>query len=319
MRALVLKNHYESTAALAWVVRREVPGIEIYGGIDLNLTVGGVNPAAVERMTMMKGGWGRVVWMPTFDAENQVRFSKQDRPFVSVARDGQLLPAVRQVIALVAKHQLTLETGHSSAEEGLKIVREARRQGVQHIVVTHALIAPVRMTIPQMQEAAKDGAYIEFVYNGLIGPSREYEIGDYARAIRAVRSTVVDPVERPGSRRGEPAPPGWPRRVLRGTEEGRFLASRDRSDVEDQSRTRAGLAVVARYAETPHFPRAWGSVARTRRSRVSAVLLVMRETVASLRRRGPVADPKPTIDNSSVSPSSRTIGRDPRCSISSDP
>src|SRR5579871_606642 len=123
MRALVLKNHYESTASLAWLVRKEVPGIEIFGGIDLNLAVGGINPAAVERMTMMKGGWGRVVWMPTFDAENQVRYSKQDRPFVSVAQGGQVLSAVKQVIALVAQHQLTLETGHSSAEEGLMIVR----------------------------------------------------------------------------------------------------------------------------------------------------------------------------------------------------
>ena len=47
MRGLVLKNHYESTAALAYIVRKEVPGIEIFGGIDLNLTVGGINPAAV--------------------------------------------------------------------------------------------------------------------------------------------------------------------------------------------------------------------------------------------------------------------------------
>ena len=77
MRGLVLKNHYESTASLAYVVRKEVPGIEIFGGIDLNRSVGGINPAAVERMTMVKGGWGRVVWMPTFDAENQVRYSKE--------------------------------------------------------------------------------------------------------------------------------------------------------------------------------------------------------------------------------------------------
>ncbi|HLK63381.1 MAG TPA: DUF6282 family protein [Bryobacteraceae bacterium] len=186
MRALVLKNHYEATASLAWLVRKEVPGIEIFGGIDLNLTVGGVNPAAVERMTMMKGGWGRVVWMPTFDAENQVRFSKEDRPFVPVSHDGQLLPAVKQVIGLVARHQLTLETGHSSAQEGLMIVHEARRQSVQHVVVTHAMLAPVHMSIAQMQEAARDGAYLEFVYNGLIGPGREFEIGEYAKAIRAV-------------------------------------------------------------------------------------------------------------------------------------
>src|SRR5690348_13686253 len=147
MRGLVLKNHYEPTASLAYVVRKEVPGIEIFGGIDLNRSVGGINPAAIERMVLMKGGWGRVVWMPTFDAENQVRFSKENRPFVSVSKDGQLLPEVKQVIALVAKHQLTLETGHSSPEEGLSIVREARRQGVQHMVITHAMLAPVRMTI----------------------------------------------------------------------------------------------------------------------------------------------------------------------------
>src|SRR5206468_2482498 len=146
MRGLVLKNHYEPTASLAYVVRKEVPGIEIFGGIDLNRSVGGVNPAAVERMVLMKGGYGRVVWLPTFDAENQVKFSKQDRPFVSVSRNGELLPETKAIIALAAKNQLTLETGHSSAAEGLMIVREAHRQGVDRIVVTHAMLAPVRMT-----------------------------------------------------------------------------------------------------------------------------------------------------------------------------
>src|SRR6266699_1401346 len=71
IRALVLKNHYEPTASLAYLVRKEVPGIELFGGISLDLTVGGVNPAAVEWMTKVKGGYGRVVWMPTFDSEHQ--------------------------------------------------------------------------------------------------------------------------------------------------------------------------------------------------------------------------------------------------------
>src|SRR5690242_13394453 len=124
MRGLVLKNHYEPTASLAWSVRKFVPGIEIFGGIDLNRSVGGINPAAVERMVLMKGGWGRVIWMPTFDAENQVRYSKENRPYVSVAKNGALLPEVRAVIALAANHKLTLETGHSSAAEGLMLIRE---------------------------------------------------------------------------------------------------------------------------------------------------------------------------------------------------
>ncbi len=186
MRGLVLKNHYEPTASLAYVIRQVVPGIELFGGIDLNRSVGGVNPAAVERMTMMKGGYGRVVWLPTFDAENQVKFSKEDRPFVSVSRNGELLPETKAVIALAAKHHLMLETGHSSAEEGLMILREAKRQGVEHLVVTHAMLAPVRMTTAQMREAASMGAYLEFVYNGVTGVGQEYQLSDYAKAIRDV-------------------------------------------------------------------------------------------------------------------------------------
>jgi hypothetical protein len=186
MRALVLKNHYEPTASLAWSVRKFVPGIEVFGGIDLNRSVGGVNPAAVERMVLMKGGYGRVIWMPTFDNENQVRYSKENRPFVSVSEDGALLPEVKEVIALAAKHRLTLETGHSSAADCLLLIREARHAGVERIVVTHAMIAPVHMTIPQMKEAAAMGAYLEFVYNALIGPNREFTFAQYAAAIRAV-------------------------------------------------------------------------------------------------------------------------------------
>jgi hypothetical protein len=190
MRGLVLKNHYESTASMAYLVRKEVPGIEVFGAIDLDLTVGGINPAAVRYMTKVKGGWGRVVWMPSFDAENQVRDSKEDRPFVSVSSRGELLPAVKEVISIIAAHDLVLATGHSSPDEGLMLIREGRRQGVKHIVVTHAMIAPVRMLLPQMREAARMGAYIEFVYNGLIGPNKMFEFAEYADAIRGLGHEV---------------------------------------------------------------------------------------------------------------------------------
>jgi predicted metal-dependent phosphotriesterase family hydrolase len=93
---------------------------------------------------------------------------------------------VKQVIATIAKHNLVMATGHSSAEEGLMMIREARMQGVQHMVVTHAMVEPVHMSQAQMLEAAKMGAYIEFVYNGLIGSAKQFEIADYAKAIRYV-------------------------------------------------------------------------------------------------------------------------------------
>jgi hypothetical protein len=182
MRAIVLKNHYEPTASLAYIVRKEVPGIEIFGGISLDLTVGGVNPAAVEWMTKVKGSYGRVVWLPTFDSENQVTLSKEKRPFARVVKDGAVTPEVSQVIRLAAQHNLVLETGHSSPAEALIIIREAKRQGVRNVVVTHAMSSPVNMTVEQMREAAQLGASLELVW---VRPGSDAAKA-YVNAIRTV-------------------------------------------------------------------------------------------------------------------------------------
>ena len=186
MRAIVLKNHYDPTAPLAYVVRKVVPGIEVFGGVDLNLSVGGMNAAAVEHMSQVSGGWGRLVWMSTFDAENQVRYSKENRPFVRVSKDGQLLPEVKDVIAAIAKHNLVLATGHVSPGEGLMLLREGKRQGVRHMVVTHAMLAPVLMNVAQMQEAAKEGAFVEFVAGSITGADGPAKVDSYAAAMRQV-------------------------------------------------------------------------------------------------------------------------------------
>jgi len=190
MRALVLKSHYEPTASMAYLVRKEVPGIEVFGGIDLNLSVGGMNPSAVEHMANITGNYGRFVWMSTFDSQAQVLYDKKTdkhtRPFVRVSRNGALLPETKAVIAVIAKHNFILATGHNSPAEDLMLLRESRAQGVKHMVVTHAMSEPIHMAIPQMQEAARLGAYTEFTYNALIGSYKEFTFADYAKAIRAV-------------------------------------------------------------------------------------------------------------------------------------
>lgn len=188
MRAIVLKNHYEPTASLAYIVRKEVAGIEVFGGISLDLTVGGVNPAAVEWMTKVKGGYGRVVWMPTFDSEAQVKRQNQQRPFARVAIDGKLVPEAVQVISIAAKHNLVLETGHSAPSECLLLIREAKRQGVQYVMVTHALTNPGGpLSISEIQEAAKMGAYIELVYS----PFNDAALKKDVEAIRAAGAASV--------------------------------------------------------------------------------------------------------------------------------
>jgi hypothetical protein len=186
MRAIVLKNHDDPTGPTAYLVRKEVPGIEVFGGIALNLTIGGVNPAAVQHMTEVSGGWGRFVWMPTFDSEHHVRSTNENRPFVSVSRNGELLPEVKQVIALIAQHGLVLATGHSSPGEALMLLREGRRQGVQRMVVTHATFTPVFMNIEQMKAAAGEGAFIEFAGGSVAGSAGDARMDAFADAIRQV-------------------------------------------------------------------------------------------------------------------------------------
>jgi hypothetical protein len=186
MRAIVLKNHFAPTASDAYLVHKVVPGIQVFGGIDLNLSVGGMNPAAVEKMALTTGHLGRLVWMATYDTHAQVIASKVDRPYVAVSRNGEILPEAKAVIAMIAKYDLVMATGHNSPEDDFLLIQEARKQGVKEIVVTHAILSPTSMTIAQMQEAAKLGAYIEFVYNGLIGASKQFDFADYAQAIRAV-------------------------------------------------------------------------------------------------------------------------------------
>jgi hypothetical protein len=186
MRGVVIKNHYEPTASAAYLARKVVPGIEVFGGITLNLPAGGMNPAAVANMARITGGYGRYVWMTSMDSEAQVQFFKEQRASVSISKDGQLRPETKQVVEVIAEYELILSTGHSTPEEVLLLVHEARKQGVERIVVTHAMMAPIHLSIPQMQELARLGAYIEFVYNGLIGRYKEFEFADYAEAVRAV-------------------------------------------------------------------------------------------------------------------------------------
>ena len=164
MRALVLKDHNEPTAPLAYHFRTEVPGIDLFGGFVMNRPNGGVNVPGIELMaTRIRGEPGRIVWMPAGDSEIESRQAKEpNRPFVAVSRNGELLPEVRQVLAIIAKHRLVLASGHVAAEEALLLFREARRAGVEHMIATHAMDLAGKMTMEQMQQAAKLGAFIEF-------------------------------------------------------------------------------------------------------------------------------------------------------------
>jgi sugar lactone lactonase YvrE len=196
MRGLLIKSHHTPTAAHAWFTRQAVPHIEVIGGVALNRSAGGLNPAAVEALANVKGGFGRVVWLPTFDAANHVRTFGEKRASIALTSNGRLVPAVLEVLKTIAARNLALATGHSSAEETLLVLRDAKRLGVQRIVVTHAMMDPIAMTVAQQKAAVAAGAFIEHAYQNTIqGPDARLEsmrkwrrvtAKEFADAIRAV-------------------------------------------------------------------------------------------------------------------------------------
>jgi hypothetical protein len=144
---VVLKAHEGST-----VERAAVAGDGVYGGLVLNSPAGGANADAVEVAARLGG---RVVWMPTVSArthkagasspELSVHRGFELRP-VDVITNGSLLPAWFDVLDVVARHDLLLASGHLSADETVVLFREAKRRGVQRLLVNHPKMAFLHWT-----------------------------------------------------------------------------------------------------------------------------------------------------------------------------
>jgi hypothetical protein len=162
LEALVLKNHVATTADRAWLARKHVAGLKVFGGIALNSPAGGINPDAVNWMARMQGAYGRVVWFPTFDSDNHVKHFKDAPEGMKVlGTDGKVLPAGREVLKICAAQKLIVQTGHLSPAEALAVIEAGRDAGVDRMVVTHAQFEVVNMSLEQMKQAAAMGAKLE--------------------------------------------------------------------------------------------------------------------------------------------------------------
>jgi len=175
MRAIVFKCHADTTMTRAWHTQRQVEGIKVFGGITLNLNVGGINPAAVDVALKM----GAVeVWMPSYHSLAHYRATGKMggyghmgadtktiypvKPITILNEKGELIPEVYYVIELVKQYNAVLGTSHLSAEEGLKLIHAARDAGCEKVLLTHPFFAPPECSVAQIKEAVDAGAYVEF-------------------------------------------------------------------------------------------------------------------------------------------------------------
>ena len=201
-RGLLLKNHVSETASRAALLMESVPGVEVWGGIVLNRAVGGINADAVEWLHRMSGGRGKVVWLPTFDAEYHMKtFVGKDASGLRVAVNGNVTPEMEAVLKVMGRENLSLATGHVSAPEVMAVVRRARELGVKNILVTHALAEVPGLTLDQVKEVTGMGAFIEYVFlNDLMGPQahmawmrhwRRVSVPDLAKVVKEVGADYI--------------------------------------------------------------------------------------------------------------------------------
>lgn len=164
MTAIVLNNHVTPTADRAVLAHKLVPNIEVYGGIVLNETVGGLNLKAVEAMTKLGREHSKVVWLPTIDAAYYRKMFNKGTGGFHVTRGDRLLPRLKPIFEFMADHDLVLGTGYVSPIEVMVAVCQAKQMGLNKILVTHAMAIVPGLTLEQMQFVANQGAFLELTY-----------------------------------------------------------------------------------------------------------------------------------------------------------
>jgi hypothetical protein len=176
-----LTSHYTATAERAAVVNAAVGAPVATGSIVLNHSVGGLNATAVE-VAARQGA--RFVWLPTVSAMGEfakveradangnvpvwVRFELELRqagarpgPVRVLDEAGAPVPALRDVLDIVARRGLVLMTGHLSGAEVFAVVDAAVAAGVETVVVTNPEFPSHRLSPADQQRLAAKGALLQ--------------------------------------------------------------------------------------------------------------------------------------------------------------
>jgi len=180
MLAIALKSPFESTVGRAYHTKKQVPGIDVYGGLVLNNWTGGINPSAVFK-TLKMGG--KLIWLPTFDAEyhakvyggtgkyreKSMRVESLAGKGITIIRDGELTKEAKDVVELVKEFNAILGTGHVSGDEIRELVKYGASVGGVKMVITHPEWPAPGVSIDFLKEMIKYGVVAEFCASS-IGP-----------------------------------------------------------------------------------------------------------------------------------------------------
>ena len=206
MAGILLKSHYESTAARAALVNAHAhASAKAYGAIALNWPVGGLNVYAVYN-ALERGA--RIVFMPTRDAANSLGSGDMPgdffrRPGITVLDDdGRLKPELYEIMDAVKERGAALATGHLYTRESVLLCREGCARGVK-MVLTHPEFSRTRIDAATQRELAELGVWIEKCwYNVAEGETTAAEMAAHIKAVGAEHCFMT--TDRGQSRRETP-------------------------------------------------------------------------------------------------------------------
>jgi hypothetical protein len=210
---VVMKNHFQPTTGWVSQLRRDDDAVPLIGSVALNYGAGGIDDHGVRSAL---SGWKRdvlqpdpdperfVVWMPTVCAEAHLNVTKRrdimlewgikeeySRPFAPgegiriVDQAGQPIPGLARALAIIARYDLVLASGHLSHDETILLCRLAREAGVKRIVLTHPLFQSTELEPATVARLWRDyGAYSELCFVNLAMDN--LSIAQYVEVIEAV-------------------------------------------------------------------------------------------------------------------------------------
>jgi hypothetical protein len=200
MRAMIVKDIGPTTTGAAYVVTRLGPGIPIFGAHVMNVATGGINPRGVW-IALNHGDGAKVIHFPTGDTKNHTDYRRKfyagvnpplpDHMTITVLKDGDLIPEAKEVIGLIKEKGAFLATSHLSATESHAVVKEAKNQGLDRIIVSHALWAMTRLTLEDLKHFASLGCLVEFEFC-LTTPLMHFVHGETPIDPRIIAKTIKE-------------------------------------------------------------------------------------------------------------------------------
>lgn len=203
MRAVVLKNKGFGTGGIAHLANEYADGALAVGSITLDVSVGGINPEAVAIQAALGS---RVVWMPTYsshnDTEHGPHYSAHQNSVSIVGEDGNLLPAVIDVLEIIRDNEMVLATGHVSQQEAFALVPVATQMGIAKVVVSHPMHGGVNTeySFEDQRALCNFGAYMEHCWaltTPLDGNRRPEDLAEAIRAVGVDRCVLASDLGQP--------------------------------------------------------------------------------------------------------------------------